>query len=401
MRKNNIPLPSENETDLYFHIPFCVQKCAYCYFYSLERQDAASVDRYLTYLEKEIILKKAEWDFPKKIRAVYVGGGTPTYLSPDFLEKLFGILHTHFEIGKNVEFTMEVNPNVCDERKLDVMKKNGVNRLSFGIQTVDPELLKKVKRLFNRESVVRNIEYAKKLRFKTINLDFMFNLPNQTVDMLAGDVAFIRDLDPSSVYWYETKNVTEYMKGVNATPVAASVFDSHIWNEMKSLGYRRTMTEFYSKNDIPCRYTFDFLLADYVVSFGPFAISKYRNTYFKNVSDLRKYYGYLDAGALPIVQQFDMKPAEGAASFLSYLIRFGSADLGSIDRKFGVHLESVLGKEIDALVNYGFLKKTGGCLLLTRAGLLRTPDVQIALLRKYQHFLSSLNVFLGREYGLK
>ncbi|MEI7750169.1 MAG: coproporphyrinogen-III oxidase family protein [Candidatus Moraniibacteriota bacterium] len=401
MRKNNWLKQSESRTDIYFHVPFCVKKCAYCYFYSLENQDALSVDTYLGYLEKEIILKKERWDFPDRIGAVYIGGGTPSYLSPAALARLFALLRTHFDIRPDTEFTMEVNPTVCDREKLDILKKNGVNRLSFGIQTVDEELLRTVGRAFDRRVAVENIRYAKQLGFKTINLDFMYGLPGQTLDDVTGDIGFIRDMDPSSVYWYETKNVTEYMKAVNQEHADPMAFDALIRERMKALGYHRTMTEFFSKDDIPCRYTFDFLLSDHVVSFGPFAISKYGNAFFKNVSDLRNYYDFLDSGELPIVRTFELDAIEAAASFLAYQLRFGSADLEYIGRKFGVNLSAELGTEVGLLVKYGFLKQNGPVLSLTHAGLTHTPDVQIVLLNRHKRFLKNLNVFLGRGYGLR
>ncbi len=401
MSKNNSISDLDLKTDLYFHMPFCAKKCGYCYFYSLENQGVAAVNKYLDYLEKEIVLKKELWKFPEGIRAVYIGGGTPSYLSLASLEKLFKILHKHFEIDKDVEFTMEINPSVCDKKKIDLIKKNGVNRLSFGIQTVSPALLQKVQRFFNKKQAVEMIRYAKKIKFKTINLDFMFRLPEQNLQLIADDIAFIKKINPTSVYWYETKDVTDYMKAMNKDNTESQKFDSFIWAEMKKLKYKRTMTEFFSKDNKPCQYTFDFLLADYIVSFGPFSISKYKNSFLKNISDINKYYDFLDNKKLPIWQKFELNDEEGAASFLAYLLRFGSADLEYINKKFGVALEISLKREIHLLKKHGFLKQEGSELILTKNGLLYTPDVQIAILHKYEKFLKNLNVFLGREYGLK
>lgn len=401
MKRNNNLLQLDSKTDLYFHMPFCVKKCGYCYFYSLEKQGAKAMDKYLGYLEKEILIKKKMWKFPEDIRAIYVGGGTPSYLPYASLEKLFKILHKHFKIDKEAEFTMEVNPSVCDKKKLKLIKKNGVNRLSFGIQTIDPRILQKIQRTFDRKRTVEIIKYAKKLKFKTINLDFMFNLPDQSEECLSRDIEFIKKNDPDSVYWYETKNVTGYMKKINDQTSSYLKFDSFISPRMKNLGYARTMTEFYSKNNKPCQYTFDFLLADYVIGFGPFSISKYKDVFSKNVSNMKKYYDLLDKDSLPTWKEFNLNNNGMAVNFLSYLLRFGSADIAHINKKFNVRLESILKKEINLLKKYNLLKQKGLNIVLTQAGVLYTPDVQIVLLNKYKNFLKNLNVFLGRGYGLK
>lgn len=400
MKKNNNLLQLDSKADLYFHMPFCVKKCGYCYFYSLENQSAESVNQYLEYLEKEIVIKKKKWQFPKNIRTVYIGGGTPSYLSLDSLEKLFEILYKHFDIDKSTEFTIEVNPSVCDKKKLRLFKKRGVNRLSFGVQTIDPKILQKIQRIFDKKHAVEMIKYAQKLRFETINLDFMFNLPDQGIGQLSRDIDFIRKIDPDSVYWYETKNVTERMKAINKYRNYVK-FDGFISSEMKKSGYERTMTEFYSKNNKPCQYTFDFLLADYIISFGPFSISKYKNTFLKNVNDIKKYYNFLNSGKLPIQNKFTLDKNEMAAASLAYLIRFGSADLKYFEKKFEVKLDVDLKKEIELLKKYNLLKQKGTKLSLTHSGFLYTPDVQIVLLNKYKVYIKNLSFFLGRGYVLK
>lgn len=401
MLKNNSIPGLDFKADLYFHIPFCVKKCGYCYFYSLENRSVDVMNEYLDFLEKEIVLKKKKWKLPKQIRAIYIGGGTPSCLPLATLKKLFVILHGHFDIGQVEEFTMEINPSFCDEQKLDLLKKNGVTRLSFGIQTVDRKILRKIKRVFDAQNVERMIGHAQRLGFKTINLDFMFRLPDQDKMSLLEDFEFIKKINPSSVYWYETKNVTDHMKSVNSDKEKFSNFDSLICEEMKRLGYRRTMTEFFSKDSRPCQYTFDFLLADYVIGFGPFSISKHKDTFFKNVVDIEKYQDFLRSGKLPVSGSFKLNKGEAAASFLSYWLRFGFADLKFVGDKFKVNLEKELGREIGLLKKYGLLQQEGSGLILTDSGFSKTPDVQIVLLRKHENFLKNLNAFLGRGYRLK
>jgi len=391
-------------TNLYFHIPFCFKKCNYCYFFSLERQKEKEINRYLDYLEKEIILKKQKWYFPKKIKTVYIGGGTPSLLSLSLLKKLFAILKKHFQLenGK-LEFTVEINPSFCSKKKLFFFKKEGVNRLSFGIQTVDQKILKLIGRIFYPKRAKKIIQYAKNLNFEVINLDFMFRLPGQNLKSLKSDISFIKKINPTSVYWYETKNVTGFMKKIerDQNQSCYQKMDEFIEKKLKKINYQRLMTEFYTKNGKPCQYTVDWLFNDYVVSFGPFAISKIKNRFYKNISNLKLYYQFLKGNTLPIIDSFSLNKKEYAATHFAYLIRFGEINLDSFNKKFKLKIENLLKEEIFLLKKYKFLKQKGRKIFLTHKGLVYTPDVQIVLLNKYKHCLKNLNFFLGRGYNLK
>ena len=388
-------------TNLYFHIPFCLKKCRFCYFYSIEKQISAAISLYLDYLEKEIILKKRRWRFPAEIKTVYIGGGTPSYLSLALLKKLFGILYKHFDISKGIEFTVEINPTVCDKEKLEFIKSQGVNRLSFGIQTADIKILKSIGRIFDKRKSFQLIQYARKLGFKTINLDFMFRLPGQTIKTLAADMEFVKKIKPDSVYWYETKRITDFMRKINLNEIPYLVGDTFIETNLKKLGFKRLMTEFYTKTGQPCEYTYDWLSNDYMIGFGPFAISKIKNKFYKNISDLKLYYKNLNQGVLPISGHLYLNKNENAVSHLAYLLRFGSVNLSQLSQKFKVQLAKLLSKEIDILARHNFIRIKKDKLFLTHKGLVYTPEVQIILLNKYQNSLKGLNFFLGRGHNLR
>lgn len=392
---------NEKGVNLYFHIPFCEEKCGYCYFYSIAKQSNETIEQYLVYLEKEIRIKKKEWKLPNKIKTVYIGGGTPTYLSLPALNKLCNIIFKHFNITHDVEFTMEANPSFCDKNKLKFLKSRGVNRLSFGIQTVDHGILKTIKRTLDLERVKTVIRYARQLKIKTINLDFMYRLPGQNRATLEKDFDFIETIRPTSVYWYETKNVTNLMKSINNNHDSRLNYDKCIESRLSSMGYKRLMTEFYTKEKLPCEYTYDFLLNDFLIGFGPFAISRIRNKFYKNINNLKTYYGLLDQGSLPISNDFQLNKNEYTASHFSYLIRFGVVDLNELEKKFDLKVGLLLRKEIAILKKHSLIGEVDGKIFLTKKGLLFTPSVQIILLNKFQKFLKNLNFFLGRGNALR
>jgi len=189
---------------VYMHIPFCTNKCHYCDFnsYVLKGQP---VDDYLQALEREIEQTVAQFP-PNGIETIFVGGGTPTVLLPEQMERFLKLIRTYFFHGdvrdNSIEFTMEANPGTTDADKLSVMKSGGVNRVSFGVQSFDPMLLREIGRVHSVDDVYRSIENAQKTGFTNLSIDLMFGLPKQTLRMLQQtlDAALQLDLQHYSIY---------------------------------------------------------------------------------------------------------------------------------------------------------------------------------------------------------
>ncbi|OMF34159.1 coproporphyrinogen III oxidase [Paenibacillus sp. FSL H8-0548] len=197
---------------LYIHIPFCTNKCHYCDFtsYVLKGQP---VDQYLDALEQEMQRTVAEWP-PVEIDTVFVGGGTPTVLTPPQMERFLKAVHTYFPMAPNVEFSMEANPGTTDIDKLTAMKEGGVNRISFGVQSFDNGLLERIGRIHSVDDVYRSIENARAVGFTNLSIDLMFGLPGQTVELLADSVnrAMELKLPHYSIYSLKVEENTLFHK---------------------------------------------------------------------------------------------------------------------------------------------------------------------------------------------
>ncbi|MGK9428398.1 radical SAM family heme chaperone HemW [Bacillus atrophaeus] len=185
----------------YIHIPFCEHICHYCDFnkYFIQSQP---VDEYLNSLEKEMINTVAKTGQPK-LDTIFIGGGTPTSLSEAQLEKLMDIVHRVLKPSSPLpEFAVEANPDDLSAEKLKVLKDAGVNRLSFGVQTFEDDLLKKIGRVHKKKDVFTSFERARALGFENISLDLMFGLPGQTLEHLDQSLQTALSLDAEhySVY---------------------------------------------------------------------------------------------------------------------------------------------------------------------------------------------------------
>ena len=162
---------------LYVHVPFCKARCGYCAFSSCT--DYALVPQYFRKLFEEIELYR---DKSVEISTVYVGGGTPSSVDKNLLNDLFDTLRANFDLSKAVEVTVECNPESVTEELLRCLKANGVNRLSFGLQSVNNVTLKRIGRLHSFSQFERALSLAEQLGFDNVNVDLIVGLPESEAD---------------------------------------------------------------------------------------------------------------------------------------------------------------------------------------------------------------------------
>ena len=210
----------------YIHIPFCEKICSYCDFCKMFYNENI-VDSYLEQLENEIrTLYKGE-----NLKTIYIGGGTPSCLSLKQLEKLFNIINI-FNKGSNLEFTIECNFSNTTREKLELFKKYGVNRISFGLETTNSKQLKFLEREENCEKTKEIIAICRELGFDNINVDLMYALPGETIADLKYDLDFIKSLDIEHVSCYSLI-VEEHTKlGINNTENIDSELDYQMYLEI-------------------------------------------------------------------------------------------------------------------------------------------------------------------------
>jgi len=165
---------------LYIHVPFCVRKCRYCGFYSTP-YSSSNADAFLSGLKSEAT--RYQNDFRHKLfTSIYIGGGTPTVLSPEQFRLLVRTIREHFTIDDGVEFTVEANPNTITHEKLSLMRSEGVNRLSIGVQSFSDEVLQILGRLHTAEQAADAFRVARRAGFENIGVDLIYGIPGQTAD---------------------------------------------------------------------------------------------------------------------------------------------------------------------------------------------------------------------------
>ncbi len=187
-----------NRISLYFHIPFCVKKCDYCAFYSLPAQKDDIKQAYFKALLNQI----DRFETDKTVSTVYFGGGTPPLLGVDRICEIICALKDKFVFDKDIEITVEVNPETIDKNGFECLKRAGVNRISVGIQSADDGVLKNIGRIHTFETAKRCITDAKSAGLENISADIIFALPNQSNEVFEEGVLKIADLGVTHISAY-------------------------------------------------------------------------------------------------------------------------------------------------------------------------------------------------------
>lgn len=180
---------------VYIHIPFCNTICSYCDFPKIY-SNVCSKKKYLNTLKKEIEKKYQN----EEIKTIYIGGGTPSVLTEEELQQLFDMIKI-FKKSKNCEFTIECNIENIDIEKLKIFKKNGINRISIGVESFDPKVIAYLNRNHTKKDAIKKIKLTKKY-FKNINIDLMYAIPIQTTKSLKKDIKTYLKLKIPHISYY-------------------------------------------------------------------------------------------------------------------------------------------------------------------------------------------------------
>lgn len=173
---------------VYINIPFCATRCKFCIYYT-RKYHRSTVERYLTALEKEAkLIGNTPYNKSTEYVSVYVGGGTPSILTIDQIERLAGIIKGAFKLSENVEISFEANPSSLSEEKVKCLKDNGFTRVSLGVQTFDDRLLRKMECAHRSGQVSQVIEWLTKYEL-CINVDMIYGLGGNDLDSILADFA--------------------------------------------------------------------------------------------------------------------------------------------------------------------------------------------------------------------
>lgn len=344
---------------LYIHIPFCIKKCLYCDFYSVENGGEFFED-YVNALVCDI--RSAEL---KNIESVFIGGGTPTALPEKLLERLLAAIAAKVSPA---EFTVEANPGTVSESKLRIFKDMGVTRLSIGLQAWQDRLLKIIGRIHTRKDFVYALELAEKFGFD-INADVMFNLPSQTADEWEETLFRLSEFDISHISCYSL-TVAENTPFSRKLPFPLPGEDDErkmyktAVSYLSSIGINRYEISNFARPGHECRHNLCYWkLKDYA-AFGAGAHG------FEN--GIRYFYGdsikdYI-SGKAPETEEV-LYEKDMISEYCMLALRLSEGiNKTEFERKFGKSVDVLFENAIEKNVRLGFLKSDENSVRLTDLG---------------------------------
>ena len=255
---------------LYIHFPWCEKKCPYCDFNSHQIKEGNQAFDEARYIKA--LIADLETELPcvwgRQVHSIFIGGGTPSLLSANGMNELLSTIRARVNLEPDCEITMEANPGSVETEKLAGFAKAGINRVSLGIQSFQDEQLKALGRIHNGAEAKRAIEIALQ-HFKSVNLDLMFGLPNQTLEAAKADIETALSFKTPHLSFYNlTLEPNTYFanfppKLPNEDEIDA-IFEQNL-ALLEAAGYRRYEVSAYAKKDQECKHNLNYWrFGDYI-----------------------------------------------------------------------------------------------------------------------------------------
>ncbi|WP_394174617.1 radical SAM family heme chaperone HemW [Guptibacillus hwajinpoensis] len=375
---------------VYLHIPFCDYICHYCDFNKIFMQ-GQPVNDYLEHMDVE--MKNTLDRFPtNKIDTIFVGGGTPTALNEEQLEKFLKDVQDRFGpyVTDKLEFTMEANPGSVTPEKLRIMKSYGVNRLSIGAQAFQDSLLTRLGRGHSVEEIGEIVQMAKQEGFTNLSLDLMFGLPDQTIDQFSETISRALELGITHVSSYslqvEKKTVfyNQWRKGELPLPTEEAEADMYalLISRLEEAGLSQYEISNFAKEGFESKHNITYWKNDEYYGIGAGAHSYIDGVRRANAGPLKQYMNRIDENGFPYMDDNVLTKAERMEEemFMGLRMREGVSKQ-RFEVKFGQPMFSVFGKQIEDLTSKNLLQDTGTHISLTEKGFFLGNEV-------FQEFLA-------------
>jgi oxygen-independent coproporphyrinogen III oxidase len=367
-------LAARTARHLYIHIPFCLQICPYCSFYK-DIAGPGKADPLVAAVVREAELF-GQGAVP---RTIFVGGGTPTALSVTQLERLFTGLREHLDFSGVEEFTIEMNPATVTTRKAELLRDFGVNRVSMGVQSWDPDLLKLLGRVHDAEQVRKSFAILRAAGFENLNLDLIYGIPGQTLAQWQDSLQRTIDLGPEhiSAYCLTYEEDTEFFERMargefhEDAESDAAFFECGV-SLLRIAGYAQYEISNYARPGRECGHNLAYWEGADYLGLGPSAWSTVGERRWQNMPDAAAYVRAVRAGVRPVRDEEILPAATREAEKIAFGLRMNA---GIDPSRLAERRELVAG-----LREEGLLEDHGPRVRLTERGRLLADEIAAELM---------------------
>ncbi|MCR4567540.1 MAG: radical SAM family heme chaperone HemW [Pseudobutyrivibrio sp.] len=392
--------------ELYIHIPFCVKKCLYCDFLSgvfdekMQRRYVAALCTEIKYMAS----KHAD----ASVTTIYVGGGTPSWLSEDLMDAIMTTIKQSFKVDPLAEISVECNPGTLSSEKLNVYRSIGINRLSIGLQSANDDELKELGRIHDYNRFLHTFDLVRKAGFDNVNVDVMTGLPHQTIQKLEKTLGAVTMLRPEHISAYSLiiekgtpfyeKYKFDAVKQQAGMPTEDLPTDEEAYKLYKftmqyleNKGYKRYEISNYAKNGKVCRHNIGYWDRVPYLGLGLGAASLFDNVRSSNIRDIYQYVETSEAiadgkaiqtefSSLYYASEEKLSKKDAMEEFMFLGLRkVDGVARSDFQNMFGIDIDAIYGPIITALRNQGFMDAKEGRLFLTDIGI----DVSNQVLAKF------------------
>lgn len=373
MKKRNL--------ELYLHIPFCVRKCNYCDFFSASGTEEEQ-EAYVSAMVQEI-QSYQELSGEYEVQTIFLGGGTPSLLTPEQIEQIFNAIYHTFSVNENAEITMEMNPGTVNIEKLHAMKAAGVNRLSIGLQSAQNEELKMLGRIHTFEEFLETWKLIEQAGFKNRNIDLMSALPGQTIESYEDTLSKVLALEPEhiSAYslileegtvfydWYEKGKLDRGAWKLPSEEEEYAMGELTILRLAEAGMYRYEISN-YAKPGKECRHNLGYWDRVEYLGIGAGSSSLIKGERFDHIRDRKAYIEKIRNGESILIDR-EILSVESQMEEFMYL---GLRKVEGVSRTdfqnyFGKNVDDVYGKILDKLEEEQLLEFSGDRIRLTHRGM--------------------------------
>ena len=382
--------------ELYIHIPFCVKKCLYCDFLSgvfdekMQRRYVAALCTEIKYMANQV--------HGVEVATIYVGGGTPSWLSEDLMDSIITTIKSSFRVNPLAEISVECNPGTLSAEKLNVYRSVGINRLSIGLQSANDDELKELGRIHDYNRFLHTFDLVRKAGFDNVNVDIMTGLPHQTVEKLERTLNAVTMLRPEHISAYSLiieEGTPFYDKykfdavkqhaGMETEDLPTDEESYHLYkftmDYLEKKGYKRYEISNYARGGKVCRHNIGYWDRVPYLGLGLGAATLYQNRRADNIRDIYKYCEIAEQIAVDKDVPTELSsPFYGDETILSKkeameeFMFLGLRKIDGVNRSdffnmFGIDIEAIYGPIITALRNQGFMDAKEGRLFLTDIGI--------------------------------
>ncbi len=376
---------------IYIHIPFCIRKCLYCDFLSAPSTPDC-IEQYVRALEAEIRfspglngLTGAEIpDDPEiQVDTVFLGGGTPSLLTPDQLERILTAVRESYRVQDGAEISMEVNPGTADLERLQAYRGAGINRLSIGVQSVDDAELALLGRIHRAGQAEKIFREARQAGFDNINIDLMSALPGQTADKWEQNLRTVCEWGPDHISAYSLiiEEGTPFAE-MDLPPLPSEEEDRLMYHRTQTVlaeyGYQRYEISNYARPGRACRHNCGYWTGHEYLGLGLGASSLIGDRRYKVTDSMPEYLRRIrlaDSGEIKDpahyyedIQQLTLRDRMEEFMFLGLRLTEGVSE-AEFRRRFGNPADAVYGSVLARHTDGGLLERTGDRIRLTEKGL--------------------------------